>query len=285
MAIASPLRQLVSHGPAAKAAVTHAFPREARSANQAARRLDYAEYTQGFTSLPTAKLLQVPGLQPSLDAALAAAHRSAAGVRSSAPQVAFDRNVLSHLDGPPSATDQLDEVRLMVGLQATRTDLDERIAGYYANGPAMDWFDAQAAVVTKGLGVADAARAQALLDEAFDTGHEVVNVAKKTWERPRPYQASSEIQPAAYKPADGGSFPSGHTSNAYAVAHVLGALNPAEAARYLEVANTMAHSRVVAGAHFPSDTVAGAFIGTRAAIRTIERNADFIARIRAHNAA
>ncbi|MCZ4495764.1 MAG: rane-associated phospholipid phosphatase [Thermoleophilia bacterium] len=285
MAIASPIRQLVGHGAGVKAAVTHTFPREARSANQAARRLDYAEYTQGFTTLPTAKLLQVPGLQPSLDAALAAAHRSAGGVRAADPQVAFDRHVLSYLDGPPSAADELDEVQLMVGLQQKRTDLDERIAGYYANGPAMDWFDAQAAQVTKGLSVADAARAQTLLDEAFDTGHATVGIAKQKWERLRPYQASSELQPAAYKPADGGSFPSGHTSNAFAVAHVLGALNPAGAAHYLQVANTMAHSRAVAGAHFPSDTVAGAFIGTRAGIRAVERNADFIAMIRAHNAA
>ncbi|MCW2973371.1 MAG: acid phosphatase, partial [Thermoleophilia bacterium] len=258
------------------------FPREARSAGWAERRLDLAEYTQGFTSLPSTPLLRVPGLESSLEAAEAAARRTATELPSASTQAEFDRNVIGHLSGPPSAAGERDEITMMLGLQEARTSLDERIAGYFANGPALDWFDAQAARITKGMSVADAASAQKLLDDVFDSGHSAVHGAKQIWERPRPFQASTEIHTSTYKKADSGSYVSGHTSNAVGMGHVLAALDPTHAKDYLRVAHDMAHARVVAGAHFPSDTAAGAFIGTRAAIRTIEQNADVVAKIRAH---
>lgn len=258
------------------------FARPPRTPGWAQRRLDLAEYNQGFTSLPKQQVLQVPGLQAKLDAAEAAARRTAHEITGSRSQADFDANVISFLDGPPTAAQELDEIQLMLELQRTRTPLDVRITGYFANGPGLDWFDEQAVRLTRGMSARDAADAQRLLDEAYDTGHSAVHGAKQIWKRPRPFQASDEIQTSTYKKEDSGSYVSGHTSNAYAMANVLAAMDPANAQRYLDVASTMAHARVVAGAHFPSDTIDGAFIGTRAALRTIERNEEIVARIRAH---
>jgi membrane-associated phospholipid phosphatase len=58
------------------------------------------------------------------------------------------------------------------------------------------------------------------------------------------------------------SFPSGHTTTAFAVAVALGLLFPRTRILWWSVAGLVGLGRIATGAHFPSDVVAGAWLGT-----------------------
>lgn len=80
---------------------------------------------------------------------------------------------------------------------------------------------------------------------------------------PRPIEFSPDVQPIIQTPGHG-SLPSGHATEAYAVATVLARLRsaPPETASMLDrQAARIATNRVVAGVHFPVDSVAGRLLG------------------------
>ena len=57
------------------------------------------------------------------------------------------------------------------------------------------------------------------------------------------------------------SFPSGHSDTAFALATALGFLLPRGRVAFFAAAALVAASRVTVGAHYPSDVLAGAFLG------------------------
>jgi undecaprenyl-diphosphatase len=88
---------------------------------------------------------------------------------------------------------------------------------------------------------------------------------KWTFDRPRPYETFSSVTP--YKRETGQSFPSGHTAIAFATATSIGLkfrkwyiVLPA----YTWAAG-VGYSRLYLGAHYPSDVLAGAILGTGSA--------------------
>lgn len=87
-------------------------------------------------------------------------------------------------------------------------------------------------------------------------------VAKRSYDRLRPFQVDPSIRPLGKLPKDS-SYPSGHTSSAYAAAAVLSSLWPARAQEFGWWANQTGLSRIHAGVHFPSDVRMGAALGTR----------------------
>jgi membrane-associated phospholipid phosphatase len=87
-------------------------------------------------------------------------------------------------------------------------------------------------------------------------------IAKRSYDRLRPYQVDGAIQPIGKLPKDAG-YPSGHSSSAYAAATVLSHLWPARAQEFGWWARQTALSRVHAGVHFPSDVQMGAQLGIR----------------------
>jgi PAP2 superfamily len=81
----------------------------------------------------------------------------------------------------------------------------------------------------------------------------------------RPVEYNAQVQPMITTPGHG-SFPSGHATQAYAVAHVLKSLlglnQPHTVIEQLErQAARIATNRVVAGVHFPVDSMAGRMLG------------------------
>ncbi len=88
-----------------------------------------------------------------------------------------------------------------------------------------------------------------------------ITVAKRLIGRVRP----SELGPFQYFPlswrSDYASLPSGHSTTAFAAAIAIGALCPRARLPLWIYAATIALSRVVITAHFPSDVIAGAFVG------------------------
>lgn len=92
-------------------------------------------------------------------------------------------------------------------------------------------------------------------------GDLAVSRVLKPWvDRPRPCHTKPELlTPDGCGP--GRSFPSGHATNAFAVATASGVLWPTTLWAMAPVAFLVAGSRVVLGVHFPSDVVGGAFLG------------------------
>jgi membrane-associated phospholipid phosphatase len=96
-----------------------------------------------------------------------------------------------------------------------------------------------------------------------------VTIVKRIIGRARPY-VSQIADPYSYSPfiwkASYASFPSGHASNAFAAAIAIGALWPRARLPMWIYALVIAASRVIVNAHFPSDVIAGAVVGTVGAL-------------------
>ncbi|MDE3057485.1 MAG: phosphatase PAP2 family protein [Bacteroidota bacterium] len=110
-------------------------------------------------------------------------------------------------------------------------------------------------------------------DESFDTGvllgssevlsYAVHYVLKVTVKRERPYQALSDVYIHHLDSADPYSFPSGHSTGAFAIATML-ALRYPKPAVYIPAfawAAIVGYGRIYFGLHYPSDVLAGALIG------------------------
>jgi acid phosphatase (class A) len=90
----------------------------------------------------------------------------------------------------------------------------------------------------------------------FDDGMHGVAAAKKTFNRQRPFVADKQITTVVPQPANA-SYPSGHATFAYMTAILLAAMVPEKAPAIFARAAAFAHSRLVAGVHYPSDLAAG----------------------------
>jgi membrane-associated phospholipid phosphatase len=95
---------------------------------------------------------------------------------------------------------------------------------------------------------------------------------KKIIARPRPYITYQDIQPI--EPETSTSFPSGHTSIAFAAATALSLSCP----RWYVIvpsyvwACSVGYSRMNLGVHYPTDVVAGAVLGAGSAYITYKAN-------------
>jgi undecaprenyl-diphosphatase len=87
-----------------------------------------------------------------------------------------------------------------------------------------------------------------------------IALSKAYFRRPRPASEAAALAgcPLAF---DRFSFPSGHTTNAFAWAGCAGSFAPALAPVFVGLACLIGVSRVLLRTHFPSDVVAGALIG------------------------
>jgi len=101
-------------------------------------------------------------------------------------------------------------------------------------------------------------RIAALLRQSSLDADRVKNIAKARFARPRPGQivaGDRAVDPETY------SYPSGHAVRAAVHARLLAQIEPDREVELVREAWFYCHSRLVRGAHFPSDVVAGFVLG------------------------
>jgi undecaprenyl-diphosphatase len=92
------------------------------------------------------------------------------------------------------------------------------------------------------------------------TGLAIYRLLKNVLVRERPYMTHAAIV-CAGKPLDRFSFPSGHTLHAVSFTLIVCTSLPVMALVLVPAAVLIALSRVVLGLHYPTDVLAGAFLG------------------------
>jgi len=110
-----------------------------------------------------------------------------------------------------------------------------------ANGPLTD---------------AEASKLEAGLLKYYAEAGANIWLAKRTYKRPRPYDANPEIKPCIELETSY-AYPSGHTTFARVFAHLLSAIYPERTKAFFEKADLSAEYRVLGGVHHPSDIVSG----------------------------
>lgn len=96
---------------------------------------------------------------------------------------------------------------------------------------------------------------------ALLSGGLVVQTLKHLFGRARPWAADAGRLIGPTLAGGYNSFPSGHSISAFAVGTVLGHAFPSCRFLFFALATVVAVSRVLVGAHFPSDVISGSLLG------------------------
>jgi acid phosphatase (class A) len=95
-----------------------------------------------------------------------------------------------------------------------------------------------------------------------EDGMNVVDQAKRTWSRSRPFELNADIRPCCVVQSGSVSYPSGHAALGYLNAIVLGNMIPEKREAIFERAAQYGANRMVCGVHYSSDVEAGRISGT-----------------------
>lgn len=173
---------------------------------------------------------------------------------------------------PPNQAATQAELQEVQALIADRDTMDLQQIAYWDGGsPSYRWIEIAFAQnrVTPASGPR-VFRMMALLNVAIYDALVATWDAKYTYNRPRPAALAPGLAVVAQQ-TNSPSYPSEHAVAAGAAATILGYIYPDLAQDFQAKAEAAAHSRVLAGAHFPSDVAAGLALGQQVAQQVIAR--------------
>lgn len=183
----------------------------------------------------------------------------------------FEAAAITRLGPPPSGAAAEDDLDVVRRESRGRTADENARAVELANRTGWETWNAVLADIGRTQGVAQARCAAALVQQATSRTDAISDQGKRMWGRTRPYDLDPSIAPVVSKPGHNPSYPSGHSSAAYAVALVLASIVPERAAEFVDLAAEVAYSRVYGGVHFPSDVIAGARIASAVVTDVLRR--------------
>ena len=226
------------------------------------------EFVRGYALLAILVLMAEPALAQQFERTAAQPIRPIEGYLAGA-----EIEVPTYLAPPPaegSAQDALDVATVRVlqkSTSAERWKLAEADARYVY--PQFE--DAFGGAIDR----QHVPRLTQLLDEANADVSMPVFAAKSTFPRARPYQRWQLVRlcgvtraPAPQpNPQERSSYPSGHAAYGWTTALVLAQVDPQRAPQVLARGRDYGLSRVICGAHFPSDVVAGQLLASATVAR------------------
>lgn len=143
-------------------------------------------------------------------------------------------------------------------VQLRRTPEQVAIANYFAEDSVFKYN----AVIGEWFTAANLPRTAEIFLQVYADRFAISSAGKAVWNRPRPPLMDPRIKACVPLPASG-SYPSGHSTQAYLWAGLLAEVFPEHRAALRERASLVAWSRVVGGVHYPSDIEAGRLLGDR----------------------
>ncbi len=187
-------------------------------------------------------------------------------------------DLASLLPPPPVAGSDADRADLaaVLALQQSRSQAQLDLAKADAEASVFRFADA----IGKDFDAKRLPHTALLFDRLTRSIGAVVGPAKDHWNRPRPFLASSEVQPTS-RP-DGSTYPSGHAVLARLYAIVLADLLPQKRREIFARGDRFAQGRLVNGVHYPTDVEAGLIAATVIAAELRQQQAfrDDLARAR-----
>lgn len=173
---------------------------------------------------------------------------------------------------PPDQVATQAELQEVQGLIAGRDEADLQQIAYWDSGsPSYRWLEiAFAQNRAKPANAPRVARMMSLLNVAVYDALVVAWDAKYTYNRARPEALAPGLDVLAQQ-TNSPSYPSEHAVAAGAASTILGYIYPDLAQEFTAQAQAAADSRVLAGAHFPSDVAAGLALGQQVAQQVIAR--------------
>jgi membrane-associated phospholipid phosphatase len=172
------------------------------------------------------------------------------------------------LPPPPDAAVTRLEMEELHAIAARSTDAERAAAARDARNETGDIFNA-----VIGFDLATMPQTFKLLTLVGDEEEDDTKAAKAYFHRDRPYAADPSIKtctPVKPGKATNNSYPSGHSTRAFAMGVVLAALLPEKSQAILARSAQYAELRLVCGVHYRSDIVAGQQFGAVLALRLME---------------
>lgn len=192
--------------------------------------------------------------------------REFAGAHSVREHWKINQFALRKMKWPPGGDAQDAELKLMHRIAQSRTPDGVKTAQWYSTHGMDEAWVAYLADYTKKVGPRQARKATKLLNDTLDMVNQVTQQAKAAAGRKRPYDTDPTLPVAIDKPGGSPSYPSGHTSAAFAAAIVLGYLMPERSKEFMDIATQASFARIYGGVHYPSDVAAGARIAATVAL-------------------
>ncbi|MCW2956358.1 MAG: phosphatase family protein [Thermoleophilia bacterium] len=139
----------------------------------------------------------------------------------------------------------------------TRTPEGIERARFWASHGLDEEWEQLLSQYTSRVGPRQAKAARKLLEDAFLLTNTATQISKSSNARQRPFVVDPTLELVVDRPGNNPSYPSGHTSAAFAAGLVLSKLMPDRTAEFMGLAQEASWARVYSGVHFPSDVVAG----------------------------
>ena len=199
------------------------------------------------------------------------------------------------IEPPPVAGSEAERADLQAVLDAQRAAHEQGTTARAVGDTVIDCQRVADVLEPAAVAGGDGAAAVAFATRAAKQVSAATNAPKTYWARPRPYVVSTAVEPLGDVAPDspfaikGGyerahtSYPSGHTAFGTGCAIVLAQMVPEQRAALFARARLYGESRLIVGAHFPTDVDAGRRIGTAAAAVMLQ-NAQFQADLSAARA-
>lgn len=180
-----------------------------------------------------------------------------------------DLNLTQYLPAPPAndSAQTKAEIKELLEIQATSTPEQQKLAIADSNEESVWRF---ANVMGPDFVPEKLPKTAALFDRLVATEDVVDDLAKKTFNRPRPYMLNDQIHPLT-KASKSGSWPSGHSTIGYLIATELSKMVPEKRNALFSRADQYASNRLIAGFHYRSDTVMSRTGAALIALKTEEQ--------------